>query len=42
MNSHQYLFLASGVKNGGFWIMGVKNCDKKILEDNNILVAMKN
>ena len=37
-NSPQYLFLASGVKNGeGFWIVGVKNCDENILEDNNLL-----
>ena len=37
-NSSQYLFLASGVKNGeGFWIVGVKNCDKNILEDKNLL-----
>ena len=32
--SPQYLFLASGVKNGeGFWIVGVKNCDENILDD---------
>ena len=37
-NSPQYLFLASGVKNGeGFWIVGVKNCDENILGDTNIL-----
>ena len=37
-NSPQYLFLASGEKNGeGFWIIGVKNCDENILEDKNIL-----
>ena len=37
-NSPQYLFLASGVKNGeGFWIVGVKNCDENILEDENLL-----
>ena len=37
-NSPQYLFLASGVKNGeGFWIIGVKNCDVNILEDKNLL-----
>ena len=37
-NLPQYLFLASGVKNGeGFWIIGVKNCDEKILEDKNLL-----
>ena len=37
-NSPQYLFLASGVKNGeGFWIVGVKNCDENIFEDQNLL-----
>ena len=37
-NSPQYLFLASGVKNGeGYWILGVKNCDENILEDKNLL-----
>ena len=37
-NSAQYLFLASGEKNGeGFWIVGVKNCDESILEDKNLL-----
>ena len=37
-NSTQYIFLASGVKNGeGFWIVGVKNCDQNILEDKNLL-----
>ena len=37
-NSPQYLFLASGVKNGeGFWFVGVKNCDENILEDKNLL-----
>ena len=37
-NSPQYLFLASGAKNGeGFWIVGVKNCDENILEDKNLL-----
>ena len=37
-NSPQYLFLASGVKNGeGFWIVEVKNCDENILDDNNLL-----
>ena len=37
-NSPQYIFLASGVKNGeGFWIVGVKNCDENILEDKNLL-----
>ena len=37
-SSPQYLFLASGVKNGeGFWIVGVKNCDEDILDDKNLL-----
>ena len=37
-NSPQYLFLASGEKNGeGFWVVGVKNCDESILEDKNLL-----
>ena len=37
-NSPQYLFLASGVKNGeGFWTVGVKNSDENILEDKNLL-----
>jgi len=37
-NSTQYLFLASGVKNGeGFWIVGVKDCDENILEDKDLL-----
>ena len=37
-NSTQYLFLASGVKNGeGFWIIGVENCDENILNDKNLL-----
>ena len=37
-NSPQYLYLASGIKNGeGFWIVGVKNCDENILEDKNLL-----
>ena len=36
--SPQYLFLASGVKNGeGFWVVGVKKCDENILEDKNLL-----
>ena len=34
----QYLFLASGEKNGeGFWIVGVKNCDENILDDKTLL-----
>ena len=37
-NSSQYLFLASGVKNGeGFWIVGVKNCNENVLEDKTLL-----
>jgi len=37
-NTAQYLFLASGVKNGeGFWMVGVKNCDENILADQNLL-----
>ena len=37
-NSAQYLFLASGVKNGeGFWMVGVNNCDENILADKNLL-----
>ena len=37
-NSTQYLFLASGVKNGeGFWFVGIKNCDENILEDKILL-----
>ena len=37
-NSAQYLFLASGVKNGeGFWMVGVKNTDENILADHNLL-----
>ena len=37
-NSPQYLFLASGAKNGeGFWIVGVKNCDENVLEDKTLL-----
>ena len=37
-NTPQYLFLASGVKNGeGFWIVGVRNCDKNILDDKKLL-----
>ena len=37
-DSTQYLFLASGVKNGeGFWIVGIKNSDENILEDKNLL-----
>ena len=37
-SSCQFLFLASGVKNGeGFWFVGVKNTDEKILDDSNLL-----
>ena len=37
-NSPQYLFLASAVNNGeGFWIVGIKNCDENILDDENLL-----
>ena len=37
-NTLQYLFLASGEKNGeGFWVVGVKNCDESILGDKNLL-----
>ncbi len=37
-NSAQYLFLASGLKNGeGYWVIGIKNCDENIFEDKNLL-----
>ena len=37
-NSTKFLFLASGVKDGeGFWIVGLKNCDENILEDEKLL-----
>ena len=37
-NSAQYLYLASGAKNGeGFWMVGIKNCDENILADHNLL-----
>ena len=37
-NQSQFLFLASGVKEGhGFWLIGVKNCDENILDDKNLL-----
>jgi len=37
-NTAQYLFLASGVKNGeGFWMVGIKNSDENILADHNLL-----
>ena len=38
LSSPQYLFLASGEKNGeGFWIVGLKNCDENISEDKYLL-----
>ena len=38
METTQYIFLASGVKNGeGFWILAIKNSDENILEDKNLL-----
>jgi len=37
-NTSQYLFLASGAKNGeGFWFVGAKNSEENILEDKNLL-----
>ena len=37
-NSPQYLFLASGEKNGeGFWMIGVKNSDENFSKDKNLL-----
>ena len=37
-NQPQFLFLASGVKDGeGFWLVGVKDCDENILDDKNLL-----
>ena len=37
-NSSQFLFLASGVKDGeGFWFVGVKNTDENIMSDRNLL-----
>ena len=37
-NTSQFLYLASGVKNGeGFWFIGVKNSDENILADKSIL-----
>ena len=37
-NSPQYLFLASGEKNGeGFWMVGVKNNDENFSKDKNLL-----
>ena len=37
-DSPQYLYLASGLKNGeGFLFIGVKNCDENILDDKKLL-----
>ena len=37
-NKYLFLFLASGVVNDeGFWLIGVKNSDSKILDDNSLL-----
>ena len=37
-NRYLFLFLASGVVNDeGFWLIGVKNSDSKILDDKNLL-----
>ena len=37
-NLSQFLYLASGVKNGeGFWIVGIKNSDENILDDTEIV-----
>ena len=37
-NSAQYLFLASGIKNGeGFWMVGAANSDANILADKKLL-----
>ena len=37
-NRYLFLFLASGVVNDkGFWLIGIKNSDKKILDDKNLL-----
>ena len=37
-NKYLFLFLASGVKNDeGFWLIGIKNSDKKILDDKSLL-----
>jgi len=38
LEKSQYLFLASGEKNGeGSWFIGIKNCDEYINEDKNLL-----
>ncbi len=37
-NKYLFLFLASGVENEeGFWLIGVKNSDEKILDDKTLL-----
>ena len=37
-DSNLYLFLASGVINDvGFWLIGTKNTDSKILDDKNLI-----
>ena len=37
-NNHLFLFLASGVKNDkGFWLIGIKNSERKILDDKTLL-----
>ena len=37
-SSYKYLFLASGSKGGeGFWLIGIKNCDENILDNENLL-----
>ena len=37
-NRYLFLFLASGIVNDeGFWLIGVKNSDLKILDDENLL-----
>ena len=37
-NNHLFLFLASGVINDkGFWLIGIKNSERKILDDKTLL-----
>ena len=37
-NRNLFLFLASGVVNDvGFWLIGIKDSDKKILDDKTLL-----
>ena len=37
-NNNLFLFLASGVANDeGFWLIGIKNSDAKILDDKSLL-----